>query len=63
MTLARDIGDGPHKPFGSALPAKVDGRIAELSRLVERPIRPRSLGPCPECGDRFFGCDCEVGDD
>ncbi len=59
MTRSRDLGDGPHRPWGSAL-AK-----PPLEIITERPRRftnPALRGPpCPVCGDDGeFYCDCEI---
>lgn len=62
MTIARDLGTGPHKPFGSALPPHAGGKAPPIPR-VGRTVKPRSLGPCKVCGERRFFCECESGDD
>lgn len=58
--LARDLGNGPHRAFGSALDARTDQRIETPELITERLIRPRSMGPCKLCGERRFICDCVV---
>lgn len=59
--MARDLGSGPMRPFGSALKGKHGTEPLSLPLITERPIRPRSIndGRCPQCGDRYFGCGCE----
>lgn len=60
MTTARDLGTGPHKPFGSAL-----RRGVSVSPITERPVRLQAInnGRCPECGSRFYGCGHDPEDD
>lgn len=55
MTLARDLGTGPRRPFGSALKPN----RGEPIQLIGRTVKPRSVGPCRVCGERNFFCDCE----
>lgn len=62
MTLARDLGDGPHRPFGSALRTG-DGAMVERLPRIGRTVKPRSVGPCKVCGERNFFCECEVEDE
>lgn len=60
MTLSRDLGNGPHKPFGSALPADVEKRLEPPSLITVRPYKLRGSPPCPECGNRGpYQCECE----
>lgn len=56
--LARDLGDGPHRPFGSAL-SKGDGAIVERCPRIGRTVKPRAAGPCPICSETRWFCDCE----
>lgn len=60
MTLARDIGNGPHRPFGSALREGLQERIETPFLVTERPQRLRNSPPCPTCGHagKYF-CECE----
>jgi hypothetical protein len=60
--LARDLGDGPHRPFGSALGGKHAGQLERLPR-IGRTVKPRAAGPCKVCGERRFFCEHELGDD
>lgn len=63
--LARDLGDGPHRPFGAALGGKYAGNLEPLPR-IGRTRRLRSEPPCSICGNRSAwrcDCDCETGDD
>jgi hypothetical protein len=57
MTLARDIGIGPNKPFGGALNRQ---QREPIPLITERPRRPdiAGFGRCKHCGSRYFGC-CE----
>jgi hypothetical protein len=60
MTLARELGNGPHRPFGSALRIGLQERLVTPERVIERPRRLRNSPPCPSCGDAGpFYCDCE----
>lgn len=59
MTLARDLGNGPRRAFGSALPRRhSDDPLRTPALSTVRAIRPRAInkGRCLVCGDRFFGC-------
>jgi hypothetical protein len=57
MTLARDLGNGPHRPFGSALRAGNAGLVERCPR-IGRTIKPQSAGPCGVCGERRWFCEC-----
>ena len=59
--LARDLGDGPHRPFGSALGNRYVGRV-ERPPIIGRTIKPRAAGPCKVCGERRFFCEHELSD-
>lgn len=57
--LARDLGDGPHRPFGSAL---IDNKYAgtvERCPRIGRTVKPLAAGACKVCGERRFFCECE----
>jgi hypothetical protein len=58
MTLARDLGNGPHRPFGSALRGDNAGLVERFPR-IGRTIKPQSAGPCGVCGERRWFCECE----
>jgi hypothetical protein len=54
----------PRRPFGSQLGGKHSpDALATPPLITVRPIRPRFIGPCKGCGDRYFGCECEIGDE
>lgn len=55
--LARDLGDGPHRPFGSAL--RGAGGHVERCPVIGRTIKPQAAGPCKVCGERRWFCECE----
>jgi hypothetical protein len=59
MTLARDLGNGPRRAFGSALAPSINRRIEVPERITERPRRLNSDPGCDICGERIFYCDCE----
>jgi hypothetical protein len=59
MTLARDLGNGPHRPFGSALRGDNAGMVERCPR-IGRTIKPQSAGPCGVCGERRWFCECEA---
>jgi hypothetical protein len=60
--LARDLGDGPHKAFGSALGGKHAGQVERLPR-IGRTRRLMSEPPCQSCGNKSaWRCDCEVSE-
>jgi hypothetical protein len=63
MTLARDLGDGPHRPFGSALKGLHGNDALATPPLIGRTVKPQAAGPCKLCGERRFFCDCEETDD
>lgn len=58
--LARDItGTGRLKPFGSALPDHLNGKIVSPALITERVRKLRGSPACPECGNRGpWQCDC-----
>lgn len=56
---ARDLGDGPHRPFGSALQGVHGNDPLKAPELIGRTVKPRSAGPCGVCGERRFFCDCD----
>jgi hypothetical protein len=59
--LARDLGDGPHRPFGSALQSgKYGAGHVERPPIIGRTRRLRSEPPCPSCGNKSaWRCECE----
>jgi hypothetical protein len=60
MTLARDLGNGPHRPFGSALRGeKSNAGMVERCPRIGRTVKPQAAGPCKVCGERRFFCECE----
>lgn len=63
--LARDLGDGPHRPFGSALKGISHGAgTVEQCPRIGATRRLRSEPPCPACGNRSaWRCECEGNDE
>jgi hypothetical protein len=49
--LARDLGNGPHKPFGSALIGGDGGHVERCPRIGPT-RRLMSEPPCPVCGNK-----------
>ncbi len=68
MTRSRDLGDGPHRAWGSALtgrdgidPLATPPLITEFPRRMTR--KEFRGPPCPVCGEdgpHFCGCEEEV---
>lgn len=56
--LARDLGSGPHRPWGAALSPRLRGEIEQLPP-IGRTAKLRSLGACKVCGEHNWICDCE----
>jgi hypothetical protein len=57
--LARDLGNGPFKPFGSALIGGDGGHVERCPRIGPT-RRLMSEPPCPVCGNKSaWRCDCE----
>jgi hypothetical protein len=57
--LARDLGNGPHKPFGSALIGGDGGHVERCPRIGPT-RRLMSEPPCSTCGNKSaWRCDCE----
>lgn len=50
------------RPFGSALIGGDGGRTERALPITVRPIRLKADngGRCPTCGDRYFGCPCDL---
>ncbi len=60
MTRSRDLGDGPHRPWGAALAKPLPELVAERPRRFTNPALRGP--PCPVCGDDgefYCGCECE----
>lgn len=60
--LARDLGDGPHRPFGSALKGLHGNDPLAAPPRIGRTVKPRAAGACKVCGERRFFCGCDNGD-
>jgi hypothetical protein len=58
LVTSADLGDGPHRPFGSALIGGDGGHASPLPR-IGRTIKPKAAGPCKVCGERKYFCGCE----
>jgi hypothetical protein len=57
--MSRDLGSGPHRAFGSALPPRYRDKLETPPLITERPRKLQSSPPCEQCGERIFYCDCE----
>lgn len=58
---SRDLGDGPHRPFGSALVGGAGGHVERCPRIGPT-ARLQSEPPCSVCGNRSAWrclCECE----
>lgn len=63
IVRACDLGDGPHRPFGSALQGIHSVDPLKAPELVGRTRRLRSEPPCPSCGNKSaWRCNCEDGE-